>query len=377
MPRDIQPIPGLGPITTLRTHTSAPTPRPPSWDKYLALEVPPTPEAAHTSGPGPIYDIWPLVGIYIMSMLILSWILFGVVWVKKGIQMNNRAAKILEENLHATTYFIEVITVVVLAFFPLALFRFFQLVRYPRLLRASGHRLWGKSSTYIKYLSGHTHDRTSSASCESFLNMEDIQPSLGPITTLRPHTLPPGPGIFIMLIWPWILFGVVWVKEGMQMNKHADEIVKNPRATAYFITVIISIVVTALFSFPIILFAQQLVTYRRPIRPFHLKVLPALHTWPWGKSWKDIKYLMDKTRWWPAALVVFCILNVPRLMSSTTSLLTPVPFHRMENLSGIELSFSSNDIYCLVWFKAKPQMADFICFSALGRGNVSRKLTSP
>ena len=283
--RDIQPIPGLGPITTLRTHTPAPAPRPPSWEKYPALEVPPTPEAVHTPGPGPIYDIWLRVGIYFM--LIWPWILFGVVWVKKGIQMNNRAAKVLEENPHDAAYFIKVISsiisIVVTAFFSLAIIRL-----YRRHLEALGHRLWGKSWTDIKYLSGHTHGRTSSASCESFSNMEDIQPDLGLITTLRPHTLPPGPqpgpfswdenpafeatltpdiGLLAVFSTMLIISGVAWVNG---MCKRAAEIVKETsRATAYFITVIsissiIAIVVTILYSFSIILFAQELVTYRRP-----------------------------------------------------------------------------------------------------------------
>jgi len=168
-------------------------------------------------------------------------------------------------------------------------------------------------------------------------------------------------GTFVMLIWPWLFFGIVWAKKGLQMNNHVARLVKeNPHATTYFITLIcsiISMIVTALFSLAIIRFAQELVTYHTPTRPFHLRVLLAFRhqNWPWGKSWKDVKYLMNKNRWWPAALVVVCILTFPQLMSSTTSLLTPGPFNRTAILAGTELNFSSNETDCLAWFEAHPR----------------------
>jgi len=168
-------------------------------------------------------------------------------------------------------------------------------------------------------------------------------------------------GIFIMLIWPWIFFCVVWDMEGIQMNNHVAQVVKeNPHATTYFITLICSIIsmaVTSFFSLAIVRFAQELVTYHKPTRPFHLTVLLALRhqSWPWGNSWEDVKYLMNKNRWWPAALVVVCIVTFPQLMSSTTSLLTPGSFNRTAILTGTELNFSSNETDCLAWFKAHPR----------------------
>jgi hypothetical protein len=145
-------------------------------------------------------------------------------------------------------------------------------------------------------------------------------------------------GIAIMLVWPWIFFGVVWAKEGLQMNNHLAKVLRNhPQATTYFITFICStnsLIIGELFSLAIIRFAQELVTYRKPTRPFHLTVLLAFRrqTWPWGKSMKDAKYLMTKDRWWPALSVVICAFIFPHLISSTATLLTPTPFNRTDVL---------------------------------------------
>ena len=163
-------------------------------------------------------------------------------------------------------------------------------------------------------------------------------------------------GIATMLVWPWIFFGVVWAKGGLQMNNHLSKIVRNhPQATTYFITFIcstISLIIGELFSLAIIRFAQELVTYRKPTRPFHLTVLLAFRrqTWPWGKSVKDAKYLMTKDRWWPAVSVIVCALTFPHLISSTATLLTPTSFNRTAVLTGTEVDFSSTDAECLSWF---------------------------
>jgi len=162
-----------------------------------------------------------------------------------------------------------------------------------------------------------------------------------------------------MLVWPWIFFGVVWAKHGIQMSNHVAEVVtKHPHTATYFITLIcsvISMLVSALFSFAIIRFAQELVS-RRPTRPFHLRVLLAFRhqSWPWGKSWEDVKYLSKGSRWWPALLVIICLLTFPNLVSTTTSLITPMPYNRTATLIGTELDFSSTDTSCLDWYRANP-----------------------
>lgn len=163
-----------------------------------------------------------------------------------------------------------------------------------------------------------------------------------------------------MLVWPWIFFGVVWAKKGIQMDNHMAKVVTdNPHATTYFVTLIcsfISMIISALFSIAIIRFAQELVTNRAPTQPFHLRVLLAFRhqTWPLGKSWKDFHYLMAPGRWWPAVLLIICVTTFPHLISSTTSLLTPAPFNRTAILTGTELNFSSSAADCVAWFEENP-----------------------
>ena len=167
-------------------------------------------------------------------------------------------------------------------------------------------------------------------------------------------------GISIMLIWPWIFFGVVWAKKGIQMNNHVAQVLtNNPHATTYFITLIctiISMIVSALFSLSIVRFAQELVTYRSPTRPFTASVLLAFRhrNWTFGRSVKDAKYLMSRRRWWRALLLIICLFTFPHLISSTTSLLTPASFNRTVALAGTELDFSSSALDCLTWFAANP-----------------------
>ena len=165
--------------------------------------------------------------------------------------------------------------------------------------------------------------------------------------------------IFTMLFWPWIFFGIVWVKKGIQMNNRDAEFVKeHPHITTFLFTLIaniISIIVTTLFSSAIIRFAQEWV-YGQSTRAFHLTVLSAFRhqTWPW-MGWQDVKSLSAEKRWRFAPLVAVCILTFVVLTSSTTSLITPALFNRTAILTGTELNFSSNDTDCLAWFNAHPR----------------------
>ena len=160
-----------------------------------------------------------------------------------------------------------------------------------------------------------------------------------------------------MLAWPWAFFGAVWIRGGVQLSNHMAKVVtSNPHATTYFVTLIcsiISMITGALFSLAIIRFAQELVTHRSPTRPFHLRVLLSFRhqTWPWRM--KDAKYLIHRNRWWPAVLLIVCILTFPHLISSTTSLLAPIPFNRTADLIGTELDFSGG-VGCQDWFNNNP-----------------------
>lgn len=163
-----------------------------------------------------------------------------------------------------------------------------------------------------------------------------------------------------MLLWPWLFFGIVWAKKGIQMNNDlAPVVANNPHATTYIITFIctlISTIVGTIFSLAIIRLAQEWVTHYQPTVPFHVTALLALRhqSFPWKDFKKDGKGLLTKKKWWPAALVILCVLTFPHLVSTTTSLLTPIPFNQMASLTGYELDFLSTDPDCLDWFAGHP-----------------------
>ena len=165
--------------------------------------------------------------------------------------------------------------------------------------------------------------------------------------------------IIIMLAWPWAFFGAVWIRGGVQLSNHMAKVVtNNPQATIYFVTLIcsiISMITSTLFSLAIIRFAQELVTYHKPTQPFHLTVLLGFRhqNWPWGKGFDGNKHLIHRNRWWPAALLIVCILTFPHLISSTASLLAPITFNRTADLTGTEVDFSGGPD-CQAWFNNNP-----------------------
>ena len=160
-----------------------------------------------------------------------------------------------------------------------------------------------------------------------------------------------------MLVWPWILWGVVWSQHGIQMNEHvAKVVIDNPQSTTFFTTLlgnIASLIVSTLFSSAIIRFSQELVE-RKGVTVFDVSVLSAFRyqRWPWAME--DLNGPFVRTQWLRMVLIVGCIAAFGFVPSSVTSLITPVQFNRMAPLNGTELDFSSNDPDCLDWFTANP-----------------------
>jgi len=163
-------------------------------------------------------------------------------------------------------------------------------------------------------------------------------------------------GIFVMLVWPWIFLGVVWVLKGVQMNNHVAKVVTaNLHGTTFFITLlgnIVSVIVSIFFSFATIRFAQEWVASDKDVTVFDVSMLFAFRyqKWPWAK--KELNWPFLRTRWLPMVLTVGCIAAFVFVPSSTTSLISPVLFNRAATLTGTELDFSSSDADCLAWFEA-------------------------
>jgi hypothetical protein len=226
--------------------------------------------------------------------------------------------------------------------------------------------------------------------------------------------------LFLMLAWPWIFLAVVWGKKGVEMNSHVAKVVTDhPHGTSFFVTLlgnIVNLIVSILFSFAVIRFAQERFTSDADVTVFDVSFLSALRHqhWPWGIQ--DLSYLLNRTRWLAAVLVAGCVAAFAFVPGSTTSLISPAPFNRTVPLTGTELNFSSSAADCLAWFNANniPNNCDwqvswqpsysgmlsnrpharYQTFNGLrytnclgenqmvdvlesGRGNVSRKLIEP
>ena len=161
-------------------------------------------------------------------------------------------------------------------------------------------------------------------------------------------------GILVILFWPWLFFGVVWAKSGIEITHNVTALIRqNPHTTTYFITFISSlntIIINFLYSVAVVRFSQEWVTRARTPRPLHIRTLLALRHQRWRADGKGAK-----NGWGFAVLVFVCFAMFPNLTSSISTLITPVPFNRALILTGSELDFSLTAPDCVDWFKLRPR----------------------
>ena len=166
-------------------------------------------------------------------------------------------------------------------------------------------------------------------------------------------------GIMVMLCWPWVIFGVLWAREGIPLNDGFAKYVNNhPRNTTFFITqigAIINLIVGFLFSTSILRYSQGWMAHKDDISFFHLSLISAFrsHRFPWRLN--DRKYILTRKRWIRAALVVACIYAFTLIAPGVTTSLTPLPIPQRSALHGTELDFSPNPnaTTCLEWLNTQ------------------------
>jgi hypothetical protein len=212
----------------------------------------------------------------------------------------------------------------------------------------------GQESPLVRLFSIRYLRQPSSRCAPSIVDPEAPTPTPAPNNTIHDWILLVL--LLIMLVWPWIFFGVVWGKKGLQMGNRAAKVVTDhPHATSFFVTFIgniVNLIVSILFSFAIIRLAQEKVVGEKDITVFDVSWLSALRhqSWPWRL--KDLGYLFHRTRWLSAALVGGCIAAFTFVPGSTTSLINPAPYNRTERLTGTELNFASTAADCLTFLDA-------------------------
>ena len=160
---------------------------------------------------------------------------------------------------------------------------------------------------------------------------------------------------FVMLTWPWIFFGAIWAKKGIQLNNHAARVVKdNPHVTNYLVTfigTIFSLIMGFLLSSAVTRLAQERYPRNGPVTVFDIMSLSAFkhRSWPWGFR-DSVTHLFHPKRMFIVVLIAACVAAFTTITSSITSLINPAPFNRTVSLQGTEIDFASNDSDCIAWF---------------------------
>ena len=155
---------------------------------------------------------------------------------------------------------------------------------------------------------------------------------------------------------PWVLLIIFWARKGVQIPNHlAKAVIDHPATTnflATFLSNIVSVAVSYLFSVAVIRYSQGWVMNNDHVTVFDVSLISAFRNqnWPWSIT-KDPKHLLVQKRWFPVALAGVCVAAFSFVQPGMSSLITPVSFYRTVPLTGTEVDFSSNATDCVSWFK--------------------------
>jgi hypothetical protein len=159
-----------------------------------------------------------------------------------------------------------------------------------------------------------------------------------------------------MILWPWVFFGVVKAKHGIQMsNKLSDNVARHPHqvgAIVTFIGTVNRLIATLLFGKAVVRLGQELIAKNSQpeVTVFGVSALLAFRhmTMVWGvRQWRQLA--RGKGR---LAVVVMLLASLGALAlipSGTANLITPGQFNKTAELRGTELDFTSDDPRCSTW----------------------------
>jgi len=138
-------------------------------------------------------------------------------------------------------------------------------------------------------------------------------------------------------------------------NHLAKAVQDHPVTTNFFTTFlsnIVSITVSSLFSVAVVRYSQGWVMNNDHVTVFDVSLISAFshQNWPWSIT-NDLNHLLVQGRWFPVALAGVCMAAFSFVQPGITSLITPVSFYRMVPLKATEIDFSSNAADCGHWFK--------------------------
>ena len=162
-------------------------------------------------------------------------------------------------------------------------------------------------------------------------------------------------GALTMLCWPWVLFVVIFTRNGIPLNTHVTNLVQENYQTTNFvitqIATVVKYVIGFFFSTAVLRFAQQWMAHKPSITNFHLSLISAFmdKELPSGII-KHRRYMFARKRWIRVVLAAICLLAFSNIPSGVTSLISPIQFDRTAGLIGNELDFAIEDPTCLEWF---------------------------
>ncbi|KAJ2912777.1 hypothetical protein MD484_g7634, partial [Candolleomyces efflorescens] len=173
--------------------------------------------------------------------------------------------------------------------------------------------------------------------------------------------------IICMLLWPWVFFGVVKARNGVQMsNELSEKVARHPHqvgAIVTFIGTINRLIATLLFGKAVVRLGQEIIaTNSSQDSPqatvFGISALLAFRhmTLVWGvRQWKNL--VQGFSRLAVVALLLASLAALALIPSGTANLITPVEFNKTADLRGTELDFTSADPECIA-FLGRSQLTN-------------------
>ncbi|KAJ2926290.1 hypothetical protein H1R20_g10801, partial [Candolleomyces eurysporus] len=166
--------------------------------------------------------------------------------------------------------------------------------------------------------------------------------------------------ILFMILWPWVFFGVVKAKHGIQMNDQLSEKVpRYPHQVGAIVTLIGTInrlIATLLFGKAVVRLGQELIAKNSAknsepeVTIFGVSALLAFRhmTMVWGaRQWRQL--VKERGRLVVVLLLLLSLGALALIPSGTASLITPAEFKKTSELEGTELDFTSDESRCRAW----------------------------
>jgi hypothetical protein len=168
-------------------------------------------------------------------------------------------------------------------------------------------------------------------------------------------------GTVVLLIWPWIFFGIVWKMDGIPMA-HSTAAENHPKDTLYFVTFIsgiISFLIGKLFARAVTSFAQKYLVHK------DVAILSMSFFITLKGHGLNPKFLKRNIPLFLVLLLYFGIFFA--VNPGIVALLTPIHYTRSVILNGSELNFASNDPDCIDWFERNtiPNYCDWEIYNGL------------